>query len=182
MADNYGKQGVRTLDYGDVISGILDSGNTQINPAKEAGNLLDIKDRIGDVTTPAAGSTNELLTEVLAAVGGAGTDVALYSADSTAGNGGTSTYTSAALAADTKLLSVVCSASVYATFLIQVDPAGGTAWVTHWMAVTSESSPTVNVDCGGFSVPAGGKVHILKTNYNKAVTSYDLHSTVNAQQ
>jgi len=182
MADAYGKQGIRTLDAGDVISGILDSSNTQIDPAKEAGNLKDVKDRIGALVTPDAGSTNGLLTGILSAVGGGGTDLALYSADSTAGNGGTSTYTSAALAADTKLLSIVCSATVYGTFLIQIDPLGGTSWATHWMAITSESSPTAVVDCGGYLVPSGGKVHILKTNYNKPATAYDMHSTVNAQQ
>jgi len=184
MADTYGKQGIRTLDAGDVAAGVLDSLNARIDPAKEAGNLADIKDRVGALSTPAAGSTNGLLTSILAAAGGGalGIDLALYSPDSTAGNGGTSMYTSAAFANDAHLLSVVCAASVYATYLIQIDPLGGTAWATHWMAITSESSPTVTVDCGNYKVPSGGKVHIVKTNWNKQVTSYDLHTTVNAQQ
>jgi len=182
MADEYGKQGIRTLDLGDVVSGILDSSNVKIDPAKEAGNLLDVKNRVGALTSPDAGSTNGLLTSILAAVGGGGTDIALYSADSTAGNGGTSTYTTAAMSSATQLLSVVCSATVYGTFLIQIDPLGGTSWVTHWMAITSESSPTVVVDCGGYAIPTGGKVHIVKTNYNPPVTAYDMHSTLNMQQ
>jgi hypothetical protein len=181
MADLYGKQGVRTLDDGDVAVGILKTGDTRIDPALEAGNLKDVKDRIGDVTSPATGSTNDLLTRVLAALGGGTTDIADYKVNNMNAADGVVTYDYTCLA-DTNLLNVVCSASVYSTFLISIDPTGVAGFTPHWMGIVSEGSPAAVINCEGYKVLTNGIIRVSKRNYNPGASKYDLHSTFNMQQ
>jgi len=182
MADIYGKQGVRNLDYGDVAVGVINSDDiTRIDPAKEGGNLSDIKDRIGDTSGPSSGSTNKLLRQILAAIGGSGTDISDYKVNTINAADGPTDYIYTC-GADTSLLSIVCAATVYATFLIQIDPTGSSGYTSHWMAITSEASPIVTVPCEGYAVASGGKIKIIKTSYNPGAPKYDVHSTFNMQQ
>ena len=182
MADLYGKQGVRNLTNGDVSVGIINSDNiTRIDPATEGGNLADVKDRIGDVSGPATGSTNKLLRNILVALGGSGTNISDYKVNNINAADGPTDYIYTC-GADTKLLSVVCSATVYATFLVSIDPTGIAGYTSHWMAITSEASPIVTIPCEGYAVVSGGKIKITKTSYNPGAPKYDVHSTFNMQQ
>ena len=182
MADEYGKQGVRTLDAGDVSAGVLNSDNiTRINPALEGGNLADVKDRIGDVSSPAAGSTNKLLTDIKLALGSGGTDISDYKVNTINAADGAVDYVYTCGAA-TSLISVVCSASVYATFLISIDPDGVSGYTAYWMGITSEVRPSITIPCEGYAVASGGKIKVTKRSYNPGAPKFDVHSTFNMQQ
>lgn len=182
MGDAQGKQGVRTLDYGDVVAGVINSDDiTRIDPATEGGNLADVASRVGAVTTPAAGSTNDLLTKIKAAVGGGDTDIADYKVNTINAADGATDYVYTCLA-DSKLLSVVCAATVYVTFKVSIDPTGSSGYDIHWVAITSEASPMIAVPCASFAVASGGKIKVTKQSYNPGVIKYDVHSTFNIQQ
>jgi hypothetical protein len=182
MADTYGKQGIRNLDLGDISAGVINSDNiTRIDPATEGGNLADIKARIGALSSPVTGTTNELLRRIVAALSSGGTDISDYDKKTINAADGPTDYVYTCTA-DTVLNSVVCSATVYATFLVSIDPDGVSGYTSHWMGITSESSPSIVIKCEGYKVLTNGLIKITKTNYNMGVTKYDVHSTFNMQQ
>jgi hypothetical protein len=111
-------------------------------------------------------------------VTGGSTTIADYDGQAAAGNGGAAVnHDVAALAQATRLSSVVCSSTTSASYYIKVDPAGGTSFVTHWVAFTSESTPTVVVDTSDYHLPLGATLRIVKLNTAKAAGSVSIHST-----
>jgi hypothetical protein len=128
------------------------------------------------VADAAAEST---LNSILAALGGSsGSALAQYDlAAAVAGNGGTSTHTfTIANANGALLLSIVCSSTVGASYHVSV---GG---VPKWHAITSESSPTFEIDTRNYAVANGVAISVLKTNLSPKVgDAFDIHDTINIQ-
>lgn len=185
MADDYGKQGVRTLDGGDVKVGIYKSDNsTQIDPLADG----TFTGRIGEVQSSPTQYTvlerlkviNTTLTTIANTLGGSGTAYALYHLDTLAGGGGSTNWDALTASADTYIRDVVCTSSAYSTYAIQIDPTGSSGFTTHWYGMVSESSPCVVVPCDSFKVASGGKIRIIKTNKDpNSGKSVDLHTTIN---
>ena len=194
MADDYSKQGIRTLVDGDASVGVLDDTDTRVDPrdvraltnadvlTAEQSVPADLNATVTIATDNAGLAKQDTLAAILAALGGGTTDLAVYTVDTLAGNGGTINKDYSPGAATT-MLSVVCASTANASYKIGVDQAGGTSFTWHWMGLTSEASPSCQINCDNFALLATAKVRITKTNLDpNAGKSYDVHTTINAQQ
>jgi len=124
------------------------------------------------------------LDSILAQLGGTGgTAVSDYSSDDIAGgNPGPTTNHDYDVGGAAKLQSVVCSSTAAAKYEIQISSSSKTVHTTYWVALTSESSPSVTIDCSDYAVPAGERVRIIKDNLESAVTAITLYTTINTNE
>ena len=205
--DNHGKQPIRTLTSGDVEVGVLNSSNTRVNVATEStlstlsntatnavsylanaateATLSNVATEatLSNVATEATlanvatentlANVESILTQISIELGAGGTQLASYAPDDIGGGGTTSHTWTNTTGNVVALKNVLCASTAAAKYDIKV--AGN----TYWTALTSESSPTVTVDCRGYNVASGAAVVVAKKNLENAVTAITVYTTIN---
>jgi hypothetical protein len=160
---------VESLDQGTTLDSILaDTANIDTNIADIETELLD------------QGTT---LDSILVAVGGAGelNPVSDFNTEAAVGadsdNAADHDFLIDNGTFDFYIESIVCSGSGPGKFTI----AAGTvaSEVTKWVVFTSESNPTVVVDCSGFRVLDGDNIAI--TRHNSDNQALDMYTTINGR-
>ena len=129
----------------------------------------------GDLLVEVSGT---VLDNILAALGGAGTNLASYDSSDLAKAGDPGDDDSAGpqtltvTSGKTLVMSnIACSSTGAARFEVKIGVAASE--VTKYVAFVSESSPTFVIKCGGYEVPDTEQVIIIKKNLDKkALTSY----------
>jgi hypothetical protein len=133
---------------------------------------------------PSGAATETTLAAIATALGAsAGASLAIYNVDSLAGGASSPSAwtTTIANAAGSSIVSIVCGSTTSARYVVEVDPTGTNAWVTKWVAFTSEASPSFEIDTRNFAIVNGGKIRMTQTNTSNLVTALDVHHTFNIQ-
>jgi len=132
---------------------------------------------VQNTTTPSllkSEVSGAVLDDILAAIGGSALNTAVHLKATLAAGATDANLTVTATGGVLVLTNVVCASTAAARYEVKVDGA------IKWVGFTSESTPSIIIDCGGFEVPITKIVLVTMKNLDNQ--TLDLYGSINYYQ